>query len=113
MKKVSWDFAFLKLKEWQEKRVAVAYGVGEGIDVEDEPAPVFAPETTRITNIDPVTGKVTLENWNPFSLRGASFKYSSFEDARVFDLKPSLFESQLEATFPDRNVLVFARKWEV
>jgi hypothetical protein len=112
MKQVSWNFAFRKLNEWREQRASVVFGVVEGFELEGNTTPVFAAETTRITDADPLTGTVTLERWNPFSLRGASFNYSDFEDTTISDLKPWPFESQLEAMFPDQDVLVFARTWE-
>jgi hypothetical protein len=115
MKSVSWEVAFRKLNEWRERGSTIAFGEVRSVELQGEPTQVFSGDTTQVLAADETSGAVTLVGEDSVSLVGASFKFSDFEDSPFAeaDLKSWEFESQLEATFPDGRIFVFAREWRV
>lgn len=114
MKSVSWEVAFRKLNEWQVKRSLVAVGEVGSLEIQGEATPIFKGESGYLSKADATTGDVSVDG-HSVNLMGATFKFSDFEDSpfNEADLGPDEFESQLEATFPDGRVVVFARYWDV
>ena len=115
MKTVSWAVAFRNLNEWRERGCTVAFGEVGVVDEQGETTTILFGETTEVIEADELSGVVTLLGREPISLVGAAFRFSTFEDSPFVeaDLKPWEYESQLEATFPDGRVLVFAREWPI
>jgi len=114
MKDVSWEVAFRKLKQWRDVKATVSFGVVKSIESQGETTEIFSGDTGWILDVDEKAGIVKLPGVGELDLVGASFRFSDFSDSPFVeaDLLPWQFEEQLEATFPDGTVWVFAKEWE-
>jgi hypothetical protein len=116
MKAVSWEFAFLKLKEWREHKWLVSFGKVVLEESQDETRTMFLGSSgSRVEDVDNAAGTVTLLGEGIKSLMGARFRFSASDDLpfKEADLDPWEYAEVLEATFPDGEILVFAREWEL
>ena len=116
MKAVSWEFAFRKLKQWRDRKCLVTVGNVGLIEPHDETSTMFLGSSgSRVEDVDESSGTVTLLGEGVKSLLGGTFRWADFDDLpfNEAELDPSQYAEVLEATFPDGEVLLFAREWDV